>query len=59
MSKIITLPFAVFALAGCTWAASPLGSASSTQPLDLNGSAVAADVIVTYSAPRLTDVSFG
>jgi hypothetical protein len=60
--KIIALVFAIVALAACMWAASPLGSASSTQPFDLNGATVplagvpswpvaAGDVIVTHSAP--------
>jgi hypothetical protein len=68
--KIITLSFAVFGLAACTWAASPLGSASSTQPFDLNGSTVpmagvpswpvaAGDVIATHSAPATIEFRDG
>ena len=60
--KIIAPVFATAALAACTWAASPLGSASDTQPFRLNGPTVpraggpswpiaAGDVIVTHSAP--------
>jgi hypothetical protein len=60
--KIIAFVFAIAAFAACMWAASPLGSASSTQPFDLNGSTVplagvpswpvaAGDVIVTHGAP--------
>jgi hypothetical protein len=58
MLKLVALPL----LAVSLWAASPLGSISSAQPFDLNGSSVpvagvhswpiaAGDVIVTHSAP--------
>jgi hypothetical protein len=62
MLRTVALPLALLALAACTWAASPLGSISSAQPFDLNGSSVpvagvpawpvaAGDVITTHSAP--------
>jgi hypothetical protein len=58
MLKLVALPL----LAACLWAASPLGSISSAEPFDLNGSSVqvagvpswpiaAGDVISTHSAP--------
>jgi hypothetical protein len=60
--KVIALPIAIVALAACSWAASPLGAVSSTQPFDLNGATAptagvptwpvaAGDVIATHSAP--------
>jgi hypothetical protein len=60
--KIIKSPIAIFALAVCTWAASPIASVSSTQPFDLNGTTAptagvptwpvaAGDVIATHGAP--------
>jgi hypothetical protein len=62
MLRTVALPLAPLALAACLWAASPLGSVSSAQPFDLNGSSVpvagvptwpvaAGDVITTHSAP--------
>ncbi|MGA9622858.1 MAG: hypothetical protein WBL65_00285 [Bryobacteraceae bacterium] len=62
MFRTVALPLAVLALAACTRAASPLGSISSAQPFDLNGSSVpvagvpawpvtAGDVVATHSAP--------
>jgi hypothetical protein len=62
MLKPLTLQFAVLALASGAWAAAPLGSVSSAEPFELNGSAVpmagvpswpvsAGDMIVTRWAP--------
>ena len=62
MPKFITLQFAVLALAASAWAATPVGTVSSHESFDLNGSAVpvagvtawpisAGDVIVARWAP--------
>src|ERR1019366_378162 len=62
MRKLFTLPLVAVALVLCTWAATPLGRISSSQPFERNGATVpvggvaswplfAGDVIVTHSAP--------
>ena len=62
MRKLFTLPLVAVALVLCTWAATPLGRVSSSQPFERNGVTVpvggvaswplfAGDVIVTHSAP--------
>ena len=66
MFRTVALALAVLARAACTRAASPLGSISSAQPFDLNGSSVpvagvpagpvtAGDVVATHSAPATID----
>jgi hypothetical protein len=70
MLRTVVFPLAIVALTVCTWAAAPLGSVSSPQPFDLNGSNVpvagvptwpvgAGDVIATHSAPATIEFSDG
>lgn len=69
MLKIVA--FAIFALAACMWAASPLGSVTSAQSFDLNGCSnvpvagipnwpvAAGDTIATHSAPATIEFRDG